>query len=90
MYLGNLARDSRIATPVQPSSSAVLAVFMFIGVFGLTYVRIKFAQANFACIFASMIAAFALTQASVTPGFQPAIVHHQIHGNPQRIAQGIQ
>ncbi|CEP06984.1 hypothetical protein [Parasitella parasitica] len=75
MYLGNLARDPSIVTPVQPSSSAVLAVFMFIGVFGLTYVRIKFAQANFACIFASMIAAFALTQAAVTPGFQPTIVY---------------
>lgn len=79
MYLGNLARDPAIPTPVQPNSSAVLAVFMFIGVFGLTYVRNKFAQgivlnaliqglhsyvliildykANFACIFASMIAA---------------------------------
>ncbi|OAC98006.1 hypothetical protein MUCCIDRAFT_116091 [Mucor lusitanicus CBS 277.49] len=75
MYLGNLARDPAIPTPVQPNSSAVLAVFMFIGVFGLTYVRNKFAQANFACIFASMIAAFALTQAAVTPGFQPTIVY---------------
>lgn len=44
MYLGNLARDPAIPTPVQPNSSAVLAVFMFIGVFGLTYVRNKFAQ----------------------------------------------
>ncbi|GAN01233.1 hypothetical protein MAM1_0005c00665 [Mucor ambiguus] len=75
MYLGNLARDPAIPIPVQPNSSAVLAVFMFIGVFGLTYVRIKFAQANFACIFASMIVAFALTQAAVTPGFQPVIVY---------------
>ncbi|KAL7316809.1 hypothetical protein PS15m_003250 [Mucor circinelloides] len=75
MYLANLARDPAVPTPVQPNSSAVLAVFMFIGVFGLTYVRIKFAQANFACIFASMIAAFALTQAAVTPGFQPVIVY---------------
>lgn len=44
MYLANLSRDPSIANPVQPNSSAILAVFMFIGVFGLTYVRIKFAQ----------------------------------------------
>lgn len=51
MYLANLARDPSIAIPVQPNSSAVLAVFMFIGVFGLTYVRIKFAQGKFLYIY---------------------------------------
>jgi hypothetical protein len=44
MYLGNLARDTSNPYPVQPNSSAVLSIFMFIGVFGLTYVRIKFTQ----------------------------------------------
>lgn len=44
MYLANLARDPSNPIPVQPSSSAILAVFMLIGVFGLTYVRTKFAQ----------------------------------------------
>lgn len=44
MYLANLARDPSISTPVQPYSSAVLAIFMFIGVFGITYVRVKFPQ----------------------------------------------
>ncbi|KAI8080209.1 uncharacterized protein B0P05DRAFT_540434 [Gilbertella persicaria] len=75
MYLANLARDPTIPSPVQPNSSAILAVFMFIGVFGLTYVRTKFAQANFATIFASMIVAFCLTQASVIVGFQPTVVY---------------
>ncbi|GAA5816474.1 hypothetical protein MFLAVUS_010003 [Mucor flavus] len=75
MYLAHIARDPSIPIPVQPNSSAVLAIFMLIGVFGLTYVRIKFAQANFGVIFASMIVAFCLTQASVTPGFQPVIVY---------------
>ncbi|KAI8877640.1 hypothetical protein K501DRAFT_260071 [Backusella circina FSU 941] len=75
MYLANLARDHNNPIPVQPSSSAILAIFMLIGVFGLTYVRTKFAQANFATIFASMIVGFSLTQASVTPGFQPVIIY---------------
>lgn len=44
MYVANLARDPSIPIPVQPNSSVVLAIFMLIGVFGLTYVRIKFAQ----------------------------------------------
>lgn len=44
MYLANLARDPSILMPVQPYSSAVLAIFMFIGVFGITYVRVKFPQ----------------------------------------------
>lgn len=44
MYLAHIARDPSIPIPVQPNSSAVLAIFMLIGVFGLTYVRIKFAQ----------------------------------------------
>lgn len=44
MYLGNLARDTGNPHPVQPNSSAVLSIFMFIGVFGLTYVRIQFTQ----------------------------------------------
>ncbi|KAL9557127.1 hypothetical protein MBANPS3_001545 [Mucor bainieri] len=73
MYLGNLARDPAIPTPVQPNSSAVLAVFMFIGVFGLTYVRNKFAQGTVPN--ALIPEAFALTQAAVTPGFQPTIVY---------------
>lgn len=44
MYLGNLARDPSNPSPVQPACSAILAVFMLVGVFGLTYVRVKFAQ----------------------------------------------
>lgn len=75
MFLANLARNPEVALPVQPASSAILAIFMVIGVFGLTYVRVKFAQANFGTIFASMIVAFCLTQASVTPGFQPTVVY---------------
>jgi hypothetical protein len=44
MYLANLARDPNNPNPVQPNSSAVLSIFMLIGVFGLTYLRTKFAQ----------------------------------------------
>jgi hypothetical protein len=44
MYLANLARDPAIAMPVQPNSSAVLTIFMLIGVFGLTYLRTKCPQ----------------------------------------------
>jgi hypothetical protein len=44
MYLANLTRNPAIASPVQPGCSAILAVFMLVGVFGLTYVRVKFAQ----------------------------------------------
>lgn len=44
MYLANLARDPAIATPVQPNSSAVLTIFMLIGVFGLTYLRTRVPQ----------------------------------------------
>lgn len=40
MYLANLARDPTNLFPVQPHSSAVLSIFMLIGVFVLTYVRI--------------------------------------------------
>ena len=44
MYLASIVRDPAVISPVQPKSSAILAIFMFIGVFGLTYVRTKFAQ----------------------------------------------
>ncbi|KAI7897490.1 uncharacterized protein BX663DRAFT_444991 [Cokeromyces recurvatus] len=74
MFLANLARDSTNPFPVQSKSSAILAVLMFLGVFGLTLVRVKITQANFATIFAGIIIAFSLTQASITPGFQPIIV----------------
>lgn len=49
MFLANLARNPEVALPVQPASSAILAIFMVIGVFGLTYVRVKFAQGK-ACM----------------------------------------
>ncbi|KAI8991728.1 hypothetical protein BDF20DRAFT_58655 [Mycotypha africana] len=74
MYLGNLARDPNISSPVQPKSSAVLSIIMYIGVFIVTYARVKFAQAYWATVYSSMVIAFALTQASVTPGFAPVVV----------------
>ncbi|KAG1469964.1 hypothetical protein G6F56_002956 [Rhizopus delemar] len=75
MYLANLARDPTNLFPVQPHSSAVLSIFMLIGVFVLTYVRILNQQAFLASIFGSIIIAFSLTQASVVNGFQPSIVY---------------
>lgn len=44
MYLANLARDMTNPSPVQPHSSAVLSMFMLIGVFVATYTRVKLAQ----------------------------------------------
>lgn len=46
MYLANLARDPANPIPVQPSSSAILAIFMLIGVFALVYLRTKSQQGN--------------------------------------------
>lgn len=46
MYLTNLARDPANPIPVQPSSSAILAIFMLIGVFALVYLRTKSQQGN--------------------------------------------
>lgn len=41
MYLANLARDPTINSPVQPNSSAILAIFLLISVFAITYLRVK-------------------------------------------------
>ncbi|RCH92303.1 hypothetical protein CU097_001626 [Rhizopus azygosporus] len=75
MYLANLARDPTIHLPVQPNSSAILAIFLLISVFAITYLRVKSQQAFLASIFGSIILVFSITQASVTPGFQPVIVY---------------
>lgn len=44
MYLGNLARDPANPSPIQPQTCAILAVFMLVGVFWTTYIRVKIAQ----------------------------------------------
>lgn len=44
MYLANLARDPTIHLPVQPNSSAILAIFLLISVFAITYLRVKSQQ----------------------------------------------
>ncbi|KAG0929547.1 hypothetical protein G6F30_011974 [Rhizopus arrhizus] len=75
MYLANLARDPANPIPVQPSSSAILAIFMLIGVFALVYLRTKSQQAFLASIFGSIILAFSISQASVVAGFQPTIIY---------------
>ncbi|EIE86127.1 hypothetical protein RO3G_10845 [Rhizopus delemar RA 99-880] len=90
MYLANLARDPANPIPVQPSSSAILAIFMLIGVFALVYLRTKSQQAFLASIFGSIILAFSISQASVVAGFQPTIIYDEIHRHPQSITQGMQ
>ncbi|ORY95665.1 hypothetical protein BCR43DRAFT_475613 [Syncephalastrum racemosum] len=74
MYLANLARDKSNPSPVQPKSSAVFAFFLFIASFVLTYFRIKFARANFACINASILVAFTMTQGSIINAFAPTMI----------------
>ncbi|ORE06758.1 hypothetical protein BCV72DRAFT_206828 [Rhizopus microsporus var. microsporus] len=90
MYLANLARDPTLHLPVQPNSSAILAIFLLISVFAVTYLRVKSQQAFLASIFGSIILVFSITQASVTPGFQPAIVYDKVHAYAYEITERIQ
>ncbi|GAA5810350.1 hypothetical protein MFLAVUS_003771 [Mucor flavus] len=69
-FLANCARDPAVETPLQVSSSVVSAVFCFVLIFIMGYVRAKYPQADFATVFASMIASFALTQNAALPGFE--------------------
>lgn len=41
MYTADLARDPNNPIPVQPKSSGVLVVYMFVGIFFVTYIRTK-------------------------------------------------
>ena len=96
MYCASLARDPSVTSPVQPGSSGVLAVFMLIGLFIVSYLRVKFVQGECVIVcqqddakekeiaicgttFASMIVAFGLTQAAITPTFQPIVIVRQVH-----------
>ncbi|KAI9302036.1 hypothetical protein BJ944DRAFT_206690 [Cunninghamella echinulata] len=75
MYLANLARNPLDPIPVQVNSSVVLAVFLFLGIFVVNYIRMYFPKANFGCIFGCVMLTISLTTASSTPGFQPAILY---------------
>ncbi|KAI9485026.1 hypothetical protein BDB00DRAFT_890672 [Zychaea mexicana] len=74
MFLANLARSSTNPSPVQPGSSGVLAAFLIIATFISNYVRLKVPRANFACITATILISFSLTQASVVPIFYPQLL----------------
>ncbi|CAO3616388.1 unnamed protein product [Cunninghamella echinulata] len=75
MYLANLARNPLDPIPVQVNSSVILAVFLFLGIFIVNYIRMYFPKANFGCVFGCVMLTISLTTASSMPGFQPAILY---------------
>ncbi|KAI8391640.1 uncharacterized protein BYT42DRAFT_557576 [Radiomyces spectabilis] len=73
-FLANLARDPADPSPIQAPSSVILAVFLFLGIFAVNYVRMRMPKANFACVHACILMIFSFTQASVESGFNPEAV----------------